>query len=109
MYWWERKVGGNVFIEITRRDDIEADLRAPSAARGGVGSASYALVSAVKAGDVVIHYDSRQEAIVGVGVATGPAEPAPIYWVAWGSYARRGGRPCWLPGVRVPLNRYRKL
>lgn len=110
MYWWEQKVGENVFIEITRRDDIGADLRAPSAARGGVGTASYALVSAVNADDIVIRYDSRQEAIVGVSVATGPAEPAPIYWVTRGSYARRAGeRPRWLPGVRVPLDHHREL
>src|SRR5216683_1320762 len=42
-------------------------------------------------GDLVIHYDSRSEALVGVSVATGPAEPSPIFWVARGSYARRAG------------------
>ena len=35
-YWWERDAGENVWMEITRRDDIGADLKAPSAARGGV-------------------------------------------------------------------------
>jgi hypothetical protein len=110
MYWWEREGGENAYMEITRREDIGADLKAPSAARGGVATASYALVPLVQAGDVVIHYDSRQEAIVGVSVATGPPEPAPIYWVARGSYARRAGeRPRWLPGIRVPLSQYRAL
>jgi hypothetical protein len=110
MYWWEREEGENAFMEITRRDDIGVDLKAPSAARGGVATASYALVPLVQPGDVVIHYDSRQEAIVGVSVATGPPEPAPIYWVARGSYARRAGeRPRWLPGIRVPLGQYRAL
>jgi hypothetical protein len=52
-----------VWMEITRRDDIGADLKAPSAARGGVATASYALVPLVQPGDVVVHYDSRQEAI----------------------------------------------
>jgi len=53
-------------MEITRRDDIGADLKAPSAARGGVATASYVLVPLVQPGDVVVHYGSRQEAIVGV-------------------------------------------
>ena len=97
-------------MEITRRDDIGADLKAPSAARGGVATASYALVPLVQPGDVVVHYDSRQEAIVGVSVASSPAEPAPIYWVARGSYARRAGEQArWLPGLRVALDQYRQL
>lgn len=109
-YWWERDAGENVWMEITRRDDIGADLKAPSAARGGVATASYVLAPLVQPGDVVVHYDSRQEAIVGVSVAFSGAEPAPIYWVARGSYARRAGeRPRWLPGIRVALDQYRQL
>ena len=97
-------------MEITRRDDIGADLKAPSAARGGVTTASYVLVPLVQPGDVVVHYDSRQEAIVGVSVASSVAEPAPIYWVARGSYARRAGeQPRWLPGLRVTLDQYGQL
>ena len=58
------------------------------------------LVPLVQPGDVVVHYDSRQEAIVGVSVAASAAEPAPIYWVARGSYARRAGEQArWLPGL----------
>jgi hypothetical protein len=54
--------------------------------------------------------DSRQEAIIGVSVAASDAKPAPIYWVARGSYARRAGeRSRWLPGLRVALDQYRQL
>ena len=109
-YWWDGEQGENVYMEISRRDDIGADLNAPSAARGGVSTASYALVPVVRPGDVVVHYDSREEAIVGVSVATGPPEPAPIYWVSRGSYARRAGEQArWLPGIRVPLGSYQEL
>jgi hypothetical protein len=73
-----------------------------------VTTASYALLPLVQPRDVMVHYDSRQEAIVGVSMAASPAEPAPIYWVARGSYARRAGeRPPWLPGIRVALARCR--
>ena len=109
-----RQQGGrrreNVFMEITRRDDIGTDLKIPAVARGGVPTSGYALVSEVRPGDVVVHYDSRQEVIVGVSVATGLPESAPIYWVARGSYARRAGeQPRWLPGIRVPLGHYKQL
>jgi hypothetical protein len=109
-YWWVGEPGENVFMEITRRDDIGADLKAPLAARGGGVTASYALVPLTRPGDVVVHYDSRAEAIVGVSVVTSPSEPAPIYWVARGTYARRAGEQArWLPGIRVPLSNYREL
>jgi hypothetical protein len=109
-YWWEHEPGESVWMEITRREDIGADLKAPSAARGGVATASYDLVRLVHPGDIVVHYDSRREAIVGVSVAASPAEPAPIYWVARGSYARRAGeQPRWLPGLRVALDWYQQL
>jgi Protein NO VEIN, C-terminal/EVE domain len=109
-YWWEREIGENVWMEITRRDDIGTDLKAPSAARGGVATASHDLVRLVQPGDVVVHYDSHREAIVGISAAASTAEPAPIYWVARGSYARRAGeQPRWLPGLRVALDRYRQL
>lgn len=100
----------NVWMEITRREDIGADLKAPAVARGGGVTGSYVLVTAVQPGDVVIHYASQREAIVGVSVAIGSAEPAPIYWVARGTYARRAGaRPRWLPGLRVALDQFQEL
>jgi predicted RNA-binding protein with PUA-like domain len=109
-YWWEHEPGQNVWMEITRREDIGEDLKAPSAARGGVATASYDLVRLVHPGDVVVHYDSRQEAIIGVSVAARPAEPAPIYWVVRGSYARRANeQPRWLLGLRVALDQYQQL
>jgi hypothetical protein len=69
----------NVWMEITRREDIGADLKAPSASRSGGVTGSYVLVPAVRPDDVVIHYHSRREAIVGVSVAASSAAPAPIW------------------------------
>jgi hypothetical protein len=100
----------NVFMEITSRDDIGSDLKAPSGARVGVPTPGDTLVSLVRAGDVVIHYDNRQQAIVGVSMMGGSTESAPICWVARGSNGwRTGERPRWLSGIRVPLSNYRQL
>jgi len=97
-------------MEITRREDIGADLRAPLAARGGVDTPGYALVGAVREDDVVIHYDSSAEAIVGVSRATGECFNQPIWWAARGSYARKAGvAPAWLPGLSVALEAYQPL
>ena len=72
----------NVWMEITQREDIGADLEAPSAASGDGVTGSYVLVPAVRTDDLVIHYDSRREAIVGVSVAMSSAKPTPISWVS---------------------------
>jgi hypothetical protein len=61
-YWWQRHAGENVWMEITRRDDIGADLKAPAAARGGGITASYALVPLVQPGDVVVQQQSAATA-----------------------------------------------
>jgi hypothetical protein len=99
-----------MFMEITRREDIGTDLKAPLTARGGVNTPGYALVGAVRAGNLVIHYDSAAEQIVGVSRATGERFNQPIWWAARGSYARKAGvDPEWLPGVSVSLEGYQRL
>jgi hypothetical protein len=70
----------------------------------------YALVPLVRPGDIVVHYNSRQEAVVGVSRVIGPAEPTPVFWVSRGVYARRAGDQAkWLPGIRAPLGQYQEL
>ncbi|PZG15591.1 protein NO VEIN domain-containing protein [Nonomuraea aridisoli] len=109
-YWWSQRSDENLFMEITRRDDIGSDLKAPIAARGGVSTPGYTLVSAVQANSLVIHYDSAAEQVVGVSRATGERYNEPIWWVARGSYARQAGaKPEWLPGLVVALADYRPL
>jgi hypothetical protein len=107
MYWWHDDPTENLFMEITTREDIGGNLQAPVAARGGRTTPGYALVETVKPGDLVVHYSSTEEAIVGISRAVGEPEPAPIFWAARGTYARKAGaRPRWLSGIRVPLDDY---
>jgi Domain of unknown function (DUF3883) len=109
-YWWSKRPDEKLFMEITRRGDIGVDLQAPLTARGGVETPGYALVGAVQAGDIVVHYDSAAEQIMGVSRATGERFNQPTWWAARGSYARKAGvKPRWLPGLFVALEDYRTL
>jgi hypothetical protein len=75
-----------------------------------VDTSGYALVSAVEAGDILIHYDSATEQIVGVSRATGERFNQPTWWAARGLSARKAGaKPEWLPGLFVGLEGYRRL
>lgn len=107
MYWWDGDPAENIYMEVTRRTDIGGDLEAPLSARGGSATASYVLVPTVRPGDLIVHYDSSAEAIVGVSVAISAPEPTQTYWVARGRSAREAGaQPGWLPGIRVPLDNF---
>lgn len=110
VHWWSDDPTENLFMEITNRSDMGTDLKAPRTARHGALTPGYSLIEAVRLGDLVVHYSSTAEAIVGVSLVAGPTEPAPIFWAARGSYARQAGEgPRWLPGTRVPLERFTPL
>lgn len=107
-YWWSGDPDERLIMEITGRRDIGTDLHCPAAGRGGVSTPGYFLINDVLTGDVVVHYDSRAAAIVGISRAAGAAVPEPVWWAARGSYARRAAvKPEWLPGLAVPLTGYR--
>lgn len=108
--WWTPRPTENLYLEITRRDDIGADLKAPLTGRGGGTPGGYALVPLVEPGDVIVHYNSREESIEGASVALGSPEPRAVYWAPRGRSAREAGvRPSWQPGVAVPLGGHRVL
>jgi Domain of unknown function (DUF3883) len=107
MYWWEGDESERIYIEITGRSDVGNDVIAPVAARDGYPTSGYALVGLVRRGDIVDHYSSAAEAIVGVSRAVGGPEPAQVFWAARGSYARRAHtKPRMLPGVQVPIDSF---
>jgi hypothetical protein len=109
-YWWSNSDDENLFMEITHRENIGEDLRAPLSARGGLDTPGYTLVGSVKKGDLVIHYDGESDSIVGVSRATGERFYQPVWWAALGTYARKAGvKPKWVPGLYVELERYQPL
>jgi hypothetical protein len=52
-------------MEITARSDIGSDLKAPAETCEGGSTPGYALINAVRPGDVIVHYHSTAEEIVG--------------------------------------------
>lgn len=109
--WWLNDPSERYWLEATDREDIGVDLRAPLLDAGGNDNWRYTLFRETHAGDVVFHYDSGQmNAIIGWSRVTGPPAPAPIVWVARGSYAReRGAVAQEVDGYRVPLEEFTRL
>lgn len=111
--WWDGDPAQRYWLEITDRDDVGADLRAPKVADNSSTKWSYDLCSLVEVGDRVLHYMKRapgQPSIVGWSECTGPAFTVPDYsWQARGTAGRARGVPTVGPGWVVPLGGMKKF
>lgn len=110
--WWAADPGQRFWMEITDRDDLGADLFAPTTDGGARPYWGYELITYVGAGDVVLHWHKTlvsEPGIVGWSQATGAYEDTDISWQPHGSVGRMSGslesRPAW----RMPLLNYTPL
>jgi hypothetical protein len=108
--WWESLPDEKYWLEITGREDLGADLRAPLTNEQGEPFWSYSLLFSIGAGDIVFHYQRSKSAIVAVSRATVTQWPDSIVWGARGTSARDAGiKPHPRPGWYVGIEDYRPL
>jgi hypothetical protein len=94
-----------LWLEITDRDDIGANLNAPLYDKNGESNWSYDLVQEIREGDKVFHY--KNSAIIGVSRATGRAWFDDVIWAARGSASRNARiEPHRQPGQYISLEGY---
>jgi hypothetical protein len=98
----------NNWIEITRRPDIGANLKAPIGDKNGVPHWSYANIGNVQPGDVIYHYDGNRKAIVGASKAVGRPWRDSIVWSGRGTRSR-GIAPHLQAGLYLGLEGFRAL
>jgi hypothetical protein len=55
--WWAGSPRENLWLEVTRRDDIGVNLKAPQTNEKGEDYWSYSLIHEIQEGDIVYHYD----------------------------------------------------
>lgn len=110
--WWAADPSQRFWMEITDRDDLGADLFAPTTNGSGDPYWGYELITYVQPGDIVLHWHKTladEPGIVGWSQATGSYEDTDIEWQAHGSVGRAKGnlkpRPAW----RMPLINYTTL
>lgn len=110
--WWTADPAQRFWMEITDRDDLGADLFAPTTDGSGKPYWGYELITYVQPGDVVLHWHktlAEEPGIVGWSQATGSYEDTDISWQAHGTVGRAKGslksRPAW----RMPLLSYTPL
>jgi hypothetical protein len=94
------KRGIRYWLEITDREDLGGDLKAPQAKENGELFWSYSFIKQIVPGDIVFHYQTREKRIVASSRAVGGWWDQDIVWAARGTSARRAGtvprpRPGW--------------
>jgi hypothetical protein len=104
--WWAADPDQRFWMEITDRDDLGADLFAPTMDGGGRPYWGYELITYVQAGDIVLHWHKTradEPGIVGWSQATGTYEDTDISWQAHGTVGRARGSLSPRPAWRMPL------
>src|SRR5438105_13894226 len=104
--WWEGQPQERYWLELTDRQDLGTNLRAPLQDEAGRENWRYTLFNSARVGDVVLHYHKGPSVagIVGFSIITGKAYAEDIVWAARGTYARsKGTLPHQRPGYKLPL------
>jgi hypothetical protein len=111
--WWRDDPAECYWLEITDRDDLGANVQALQRDGSGRENWSYALVTALRPGDIVLHWHKTQRQVPGIvgyaRAADGPFEDE-LVWQARGSYGQARptvGHP--QPSWRYELTGYTPL
>ena len=73
MGWWVSQPEERYWLEITDREDLGVNLKAPQTNEDGQEYWSYSLIRAISPGDIVFHYHKSDQAIVAVSRVAGAA------------------------------------
>lgn len=102
--WWVGDSGQRFWMETTNRSDLGANLMAPlEDERGSLNSPGYVLVKHVQDGDIVLHWDTHQKALVAWSRASGGYWQDEIYWGAVPAGVEPYNRPAWVHGLDGPF------
>lgn len=101
--WWERRPNERYWLDVTSRDDRDDWLAAPRGEGQCENDARHRLMTGVRGGDVVFHFDASLCAIVAASVTHGRVERRQLAWTAPGegdADASRRTRPSWAIRLR---------
>jgi hypothetical protein len=89
--WWSKRPDEHFWLEVTDRQDLGANLKAPQTNEKGKEFWSYSLLKYVRPKDIIFHYDKSSQAIIASSVATGQIWEDDVVWAAKGTSARNAG------------------
>lgn len=78
--WWERVPGEHYWLDVTGRDGRYELLAAPRGHGRSAAAWTHRLITHVRGGDVVFHYDASREAVVAWSIAHGRVGKRDLWW-----------------------------
>jgi len=107
--WWEKRPGECYWLDVTERDDRGTLLAAPRGEGRSEDSWRHQLITHVKSGDVVFHYDASQGGITACSVAKGAVGKKELDWPLPGRFESNGVTSQRLPSWGIRLERSTEL
>ena len=107
--WWENRPGELYWLDVTERDDRGTLLAAPCGGGKRADLWSHRLITHVKDGDVIFHYDPSQRGITACSVAKGGVGKRELDWPLPGRFERSGVTSHVLPSWGIRLERSTEL
>ncbi|MEO5616242.1 MAG: hypothetical protein ABIS67_00580 [Candidatus Eisenbacteria bacterium] len=104
--WWEGMSDERFWLDVTDRDGRDELLAAPRGEGKDSHSWMHQLITHIKGGDIVFHYDASQRAIVAISLACGRVEKQQLWWPVVGETdgeaVTRMLRPSWTLALSQP-------
>lgn len=95
--WWEGKASENLWVEITDRNDLGSNIKAPVSAQKGKKTSGYELPKYVKEGDVVLHWwkwslNRIHHGFYGYSTVVGSIQDEETLWTPRGRYSKNASK-----------------
>jgi hypothetical protein len=93
--WWVDDPAQKYWMEVTDREDLGGELRAPQKADDGLPEWGYELVRFAQPGDIVLHWYTKREPrlLVGYSRVAGPVHEGMWAWASKGTSGRSRRTP----------------
>lgn len=95
--WWEKIPSENLWVEITNRNDLGSNIKAPISAQKDKKTYGYELPKYVKEGDVVLHWWRRAKnranhGFYGYSTVVGSVQDEETSWTPRGRYSKSASK-----------------
>jgi len=78
--WWEHRPAERYWLDVTLRADRDKFLAAPRGEGANASRWTHRLITYVRGGDVIFHYDATQNGIVAASVSHGRVSKRQLFW-----------------------------
>lgn len=107
--WWEQLPGEHYWLDVSGRDTGDELLASPRTDGKDTGTWAHRLITHVKDGDLVFHYDAWRQAIIAWSLADGRPVKRDLSWRLPARHAGNESTDAMLPSWGIKLRQFTRL